>query len=164
LALIEQYVVLNKSKYADLKEKLTGFLSSSKWAKSDVSEILKSNFLNDDEKVEFLKSAKIKNRRSSIYFEVFNTTINTIINPENEEQPMEMVNDDLSLDKYKKIIDREEFTDCEFLFPNGGSLKAHKVFLSVASPVFETMFSGKIQKDVKIEIEESKGTFELLLR
>lgn len=41
-------------------------------------------------------------------------------------------------------LDEDSFTDVTFLLPDGSQLKAHKVILALASPVFEAQFFGPL--------------------
>lgn len=67
----------------------------------------------------------------------------------------------------KLFLDLEKGTktDCTFVFTSSSkeiTLKAHQVVLGTASPVFEAMFFGQLEKETKIKINDV--SFETFLK
>lgn len=124
--------------------------------------ILNSKILNDKQKIEILIKHKDYVKQNDTFS----------IEPQTHE---ELPEDELSKNNtlffkncqknFFNLFQDSDSKDCEFVFADGTSLRAHKTVLAMSSKVFYAMFYGPMRQNGSIEITDiDPSIFEMLLK
>lgn len=166
-SIVMKYISVNQNRFKNLNETLQPILDSLNWKAVPLKEITKCSILNNRQKLEFLKehlkANDLKSECDTKKSEASDVEMKPV-SKKRKRHGQEILMNEVATNICQHYIEQKH-TDCEFLFSNGESLKAHKLFLCFSSPVFEAMFYGTVGQTNPVEIKHTKkSVFELLLK